>query len=67
MVCTAGDALGDWLSFRLREESMPEAGDGDRYVLRDVRLPLVLLEVRDECSFGDIAGGVGYSCSHSIS
>ena len=27
-VCTAGDVLGDWQSFRLREASMLEAGNG---------------------------------------
>jgi hypothetical protein len=63
-VCTAGDAPGDWLSFRLRERSMLVAGDGDGCGLRAVLLPLGLLEVRDECSFGDLADGVGYSfCS----
>jgi hypothetical protein len=62
-VCTAGDALGDWLSFRLREQSMPEAGDGAGHALLDVRRRLVLLEVHDECSYGDIAGGLGYGLS----
>jgi hypothetical protein len=61
-VCTAGDAPGDWLSFRLREQSMPEAGDGAGYGRQDVRLRLELLEVRDECSFGDLADGLGYGC-----
>jgi len=57
-VCTAGDALGDWLSFRLHEGNIPEAGDGAGRAL--VQGQLVLLEVRDECSSGDIAGGLGY-------
>jgi hypothetical protein len=60
-VCTAGNALGDWLSFRLRERSMPVAGDGDGRGLLDVLLPLGLPEVRDECSFGDSTFGLGYS------
>jgi hypothetical protein len=59
-VFTAGDALGDWLSFRLRERNMLEAGDGAGHALWDVQRRLVLLEVRDECSSGDIAGGLGY-------
>jgi hypothetical protein len=42
---------------------MREAGDGAGCGLRDVRLRLSLLEVRDECSFGDFADGVGYGCS----
>jgi hypothetical protein len=61
-VFTAGDALGDWLSFRLRERNMLEAGDGAGRVLWDVQRRLALLEVRDECSSGDIAGGLGYGC-----
>jgi hypothetical protein len=60
-VFTAGDAPGDWLSFRLREANMPEAGDGAGHGLQAVQRRLVLLEVRDECSSGDIAGGLGYS------
>ena len=60
-VCTAGNALGDWLSFRLRERNMLEAGDGTGRGLWDAQRRLVLLEVRDECSSGDIAGGLGYS------
>jgi hypothetical protein len=59
-VFTAGDALGDWLSFRLRERNMLEAGDGAGHALWDVPPRLVLLEVRDECSSGDIAGSLGY-------
>jgi hypothetical protein len=59
-VCTAGDALGDWLSFQLRAANMPAAGDGGGRVLWDVQRRLVWLEVRDECSFGDIACGLGY-------
>jgi hypothetical protein len=59
-VFTAGDALGDWQSFRLREQNMPGAGDGAGHALWDVPRRLVLLEVRDECSSGDIAGGLGY-------
>ena len=63
MVFTAGDAPGNWLSFRLREGSMPAAADGGGHALLDARLVSGLLEVRDECSFGDIAGGMGYgSC-----
>jgi hypothetical protein len=62
-VFTAGDALGDWLSFRLRERNMLEAGDGGGHALWDVQRRLVLLEVRDECSSGDIAGGLGYGFS----
>jgi hypothetical protein len=62
-VFTAGDALGDWLSFRLRERNMPEGGDGAGHGLWDVQRRLVLLEVRDECSYGDIAGGLGYGFS----
>jgi len=60
---TAGDAPGDWLSFRLRERSMLAAGDDAGRALWDVQRRLVLLEVRDECSFGDITGGLGYSVS----
>jgi hypothetical protein len=61
-VFTAGDAPGDWLSFRLHEASMPEAGDGGRCEWRVARLLLQdLPEVRDECSFDDLADGVGYS------
>jgi hypothetical protein len=59
-VCTAGDALGDWLSFLLREESMRVAGDGVVRVPWDALQQLVLAEVRDECSFGDTARGLGY-------
>jgi len=62
-VFTAGDALGDWLSFRLREQNMLEAGDGAGHALWDVPRRLGLLEVRDECSSGDIAGGLGYGFS----
>jgi len=39
------------------------AGDGAGHVLWDVQRRLVLLEVRDECSSGDIAGGLGYGGS----
>ena len=60
MVCTAGNAPGDWLSFRLREGNMLEARDGAGRALWDVQRRLVLLEVRDECSSGDFADGVGY-------
>src|SRR5258708_3212190 len=42
MECTAGDGPGDWLSFRLRERSMPESGDGDGCGRRDVPLRGVL-------------------------
>ena len=59
MECTAGDAPGDWLSFRLRERSMPEAGDGDECGLPDAPLRWVLREVRDECSSSDSADGLG--------
>jgi hypothetical protein len=65
MVFTAADALGNWLSFRLHEESMLVAAGGAGHALWDVARgrmrQRVLLEVRDECSFGDIAGGLGYS------
>jgi hypothetical protein len=62
MVFTAGDAPGDWRSFRLHEGNMPAGGDGGGHALWDVRRR-ILVEVRDECSFGDIAGGLGYgSC-----
>jgi hypothetical protein len=59
MVFTAGDAPGNWRSFRLHEGNMLEAGDGGGHVLLDVQRLRVLLEVRDECSFGDLAGGLG--------
>jgi hypothetical protein len=36
-VCTAGVALGDWQSFRLREANTLAAGDGDWHVSRDVQ------------------------------
>jgi hypothetical protein len=62
-VCTAGDALDDWLSIRLHGGSMPEVRSGAVYEPRDVRLQLELLEVRDECSSGDLADGLGYGCS----
>jgi hypothetical protein len=62
-VFTAGDAPGDWLSFRLRERNMLEAGDGAGHALSDVQRRLVLVEVRDECSSGDIAGCLGYGFS----
>jgi hypothetical protein len=42
---------------------MPEAEDGAGRVLWDVPRRLVLLEVRDEYSSGDIAGGLGYGSS----
>jgi hypothetical protein len=58
-VFTAGDVPGDWLSFRLREGDMLEAGDGAGHVL----VQRVLPEVRDECSFGDFAGDLGYGFS----
>ena len=74
-VCTAGDVLGDWQSFRLREASMLEEESGCRCVAGvcaaevceswDARRRLELAEVRDECSFGDSAGGVGYGCAFS--
>jgi hypothetical protein len=57
MVFTAGDAPGNWRSFRLHEGNMLEAGDGGGHAQLEVQ---VLLEVRDECSFGDLAGGLGY-------
>jgi hypothetical protein len=59
-VFTAGDAPGDWLSFRLREGNMLEARDGAARALWDAQRRLALLEVRDECSSGDIADGLGY-------
>jgi hypothetical protein len=59
-VCTAGDAPGDWRSFRLREQSMRAEENGDGFGLPAARLQLKLPEVRDECSFGDFAGGVGH-------
>ena len=65
MVFTAADALGNWLSFLLHEENMPGAASGAGLAPWDVARARmrqrVLLEVRDECSFGDIAGGLGYS------
>jgi hypothetical protein len=65
MVFTAADALGNWLSFLLHVENMPGAAGGAAHALWDVARgrmrQRVLLEVRDECSFGDIAGGLGYS------
>jgi hypothetical protein len=62
-VCTAGDASGNWRTIRLQEANMREAGDGGCRGPWDARLQLALLEVRDECSFGDIADGVG-DCLH---
>jgi len=62
-VCTAGAALGDWLSFRLRERNMLEVGKGAGYGRWDAPVRLALPEVRDECSFGDLADGLGYGCS----
>jgi hypothetical protein len=59
-VCTAEDVPGDWLSFRHHERSMLEAGDGAGCGRRDVQQRLALLEVRDECSFGDFADGMGH-------
>ena len=61
-VFTAEDAQDGWLSFRLLERSMREAGDGGGCGRRVARLRLSLQEVHDECSFGDFADGVGYSC-----
>jgi hypothetical protein len=61
-VCTAGSVLGDWLSFRLREENMREAGDGGVRVRWDALQRWVLPEVRDECSYGDTASSLGYCC-----
>src|ERR1700677_2042837 len=59
MVCTAGDAPGDWLNILLRERDMLEAESG-WFGFRDARLAWLSLEVRDECSSGDFADGVGY-------
>jgi len=64
-MCTAVDVRGDWLSFLPREQSMPEAGDGNGCEPLDVRLQSGLPEVCDERSCGDLADGVGhrdYSC-----
>jgi hypothetical protein len=41
---------------------MLEGGDAAGYGRQDARLQLVLREVRDECSFGDSADGMGYGC-----
>jgi hypothetical protein len=47
-VCTAGDVLGDWQSFRLREANMLEAGSGGVCALWDApQRRWVLLEVLD--------------------
>jgi hypothetical protein len=56
-VCTAGDALGDWLNFRHREASMLEEESSGRCVAGvcaawDVQRRWELAEVHDECSFG---------------
>ena len=64
-VCTAGDALGDWLNFRHREASMLEEESGCRCVAGvcaawDAQRRWELAEVHDECSFGDSADGMGY-------
>ena len=56
----AGNAPGDWRSFPLRERNMREAGGDAACGLPNAQQQLVLLEVRDECSFGDFADGVGY-------
>ena len=69
-VCTAGDALGDWLNFRHREASMLEAESSGMCVAEvcvawDAQRRLELSEVHDECSFGDSAGGVGYGYAFS--
>ena len=61
MECTAGDAPGDWLSFRPLGASMPEGGDGGGCGRRDAPLQWVLREVRDECSSSDSADGLGHS------
>ena len=61
MVCTAGDAPGDWRNIRLRGRDMLEAESG-WFGFRDARLVLFPSEVRDECSFGDLADGLGYGC-----
>ena len=63
-VCTAGDAPGDWRSFRLREQSMRAEEDDDGFGLPDARLQPRLPGVRDECSFGNFADGMGHGyCS----
>ena len=67
-VCTAGDVLGDWQSFQLREANMLEeesAGMGVAEWYAALAALRRLLEVRDECSSGDSAGGVGYGCAFS--
>jgi hypothetical protein len=67
-VCTAGDVLGDWQSFRLREASMLEeesVGMGVAGWCAALAALRRLLEVCDECSSGDFAGGVGYGCAFS--
>jgi hypothetical protein len=67
-VCTAGDVLGDWQSFRLREANMLEeesVGMGIAGWCAALGALRRLLEVRDECSSGDFAGGVGYGYAFS--
>jgi hypothetical protein len=67
-VCTAGDVLGDWQSIRLREANMLEeesVGMGVAEWYAALAALRRLLEVRDECSFGDSAGGVGYGFAFS--
>ena len=63
-VCTAGDALGDWLNFRHREASMLEEESVGMCAAWDAP-QRVLREVLDECSSCDSAGGVGYGCAFS--
>ena len=64
MVCTAGDALGDWRSFRLHEANMLEEESVGMCAAWDAP-QRVLREVLDECSSCDSAGGVGYGCAFS--
>jgi len=68
-VCTAGDVLGDWQSFRLREASMLEEESDGMGIAEGVSWAalqrLESVEVHDECSFGDSAGGVGYGRAFS--
>ena len=63
-VCTAGDVLGDWQSFRLHEANMLEEESVGMCAAWDAP-QRVLREVLDECSSCDSAGGVGYGCAFS--
>jgi hypothetical protein len=58
-VCTADAARRDWQSFPRHEEGTPVADDEPEGA--DAEPRPVLPEVRDECCFGDLAGGLGDS------